>query len=113
MSYTLSDVSPFYNISFNVKKTETIPPDEPAEVILTEKSKGDYSFVFKIPKGKDGVNSGYIYLGNWNANNTYPLRFKDCIVYVSHGEKLYENKINNNKGNNPNSTNKSWDLIFG
>lgn len=55
----------------------------------------------KGPQGDPGC--PLMYLGQWNGNNTYPLTLCGCQVYVSHGEKLYLNKINNNKGNNPNN----------
>lgn len=62
------------------------------------------------PKGDPGC--GYVYLGQWNANNTYPLSFSGCKVYVSQGEKMYENLVDNNKGSSPGEE-KKWKKIFG
>lgn len=70
----------------------------------------------KGDKGDPGESGGckYIYLGQWNGNNIYPLKFQNsCSVYVSLGEKMYENLTDNNKGNNPNACPTKWKLIFG
>lgn len=73
------------------------------------------------PKGDTGAQGppgppgcGYMYLGQWDANNTYPLLFDGtCKVSVSEGGKMYENLVDSNKGNNPNSEPTKWKLIFG
>lgn len=68
------------------------------------------------PQGPPGepCGCGYMYLGQWNANNVYPLKF-NCTskVYVSLGEKMYENLVDSNKGNNPNNSPTKWKHIFG
>lgn len=69
------------------------------------------------PKGDPGTCSCIpsFYLGEWDANKTYPLTFGTCNskVYVAHGGRMYENLVASNKGFNPQTETTKWKLIFG
>lgn len=64
------------------------------------------------PKGDPGGVQCF-YMGEWTGSHTYPLTCCGGTAYVSHGEKLYKNLKDNNKGNNPEVSPTFWLLIFG
>lgn len=113
ISKTISDwIQYFYckilKLEWEIDNIPAGPPGPPGPA-GPQGEKGDTG-----PQGPPGPSSecSYFYLGDWDANNVYPLFFSGCQAYVSQGGRLYKNLKQNNKGNNPNNS-PYWEKIFG